>query len=259
MQLPFTLEQVQTFLMIFIRTGAILFTVPIFGSNELPNMAKIGLVLTVAWIVYPSVPIPGELASMTLLNLIPAIMAEILIGISIGFIARLFFEGIQLGGQLIGFQMGFGIVNVMDPVTGANFSVIAQVQNLLATLLFIGLGMHHLFFKGIVSSFEMIPLFHCYVSNSLLEWIMQMSSSMFVIAIKIAAPVMAALLFTSLVLGMLAKTVPRMHIFIVAFPLKIAVGLFAVGLSLPMFALVLKRDFANLDGYIMTILKLGSL
>ena len=117
--------------------------------------------------------------------------------------------------------------------------------------------MHYLFFYAIVLSFEKIPLLHCALSNSLLQWFVDISSNMFTVAINVAAPVMATLLFTSLVLGILAKTAPQMHIFIVAFPIKIAVGLLGVGLTLPMFAIVLKKNFAQLSEFFLTILKLA--
>jgi len=259
MQLPFSLEQIETYLMIFIRISAIVFSVPLFGSRDFPLIAKVGLAITIAWIIYPSVPVPKELESVKLLQLVPAIAAEILIGIVIGFTARLFFEGIQLGGQLVGFQMGFGIVNVIDPMSGASFSIIAQVQNLLATLLFIVLNMHHWFFKAMVLSFEKIPLFHCYLSYPLLHWVIDLSSNMFVIAVKVTAPIIATLLFTSTAIGIISKGVRGMNVFIVMFPLKITAGLVGIGLSLPMFAIVLKKHFAHLGEYIYMILKLGCL
>jgi flagellar biosynthetic protein FliR len=259
MQLPFSLEQLETYLMVFIRTSAIVFSVPLFGSREFPTIAKVGLALTISWIIFPSVPVPVELGSANLLKLLPAILAEILIGIVIGFTARLFFEGIQLGGQLVGFQMGFGIVNVIDPTTGASFSIIAQVQNLLATLLFIALDMHHWFFKAIALSFEKIPLFYSYLSYPLLQWVINLSSNMFIIAVKVGAPVIAILLFTSLAMGMINKAAPQMHIMIVAFPLKIAAGLFGIGLSLPMFSIVVQKMFSNLGEYIYIILELSHL
>ncbi len=244
--------------MIFIRTGAIIFSVPVFGASDVPKTAKIGLALSIAWIVFPSIRVPPELDSAHIYYFIPAIISEMIIGFAIGFACRLFFEGVQLGGQLIGFQMGFGIVNVIDPITGANFSIIAQVQNLFATLLFLALGMHYWFFKAIALSFEKIPLFHCYVSDDLWRWIIDVSSIMFVIGVKVAAPIMAVLLFTSLGLGMLTKAVPRMRVFIVMFPLKISLGLFAVGFSMPMFGYVMKKNFLNLRVYIETILTLAS-
>jgi len=258
MNVPIGLEQFETYVLVFIRTGAIIFSVPLFGSREFPVIAKIGLTATVAWVVFPMVNVPFEIKSAKLLELLPFIFNEILIGIIIGFAARIFFEGVQLGGQLVGFQMGFGIVNVIDPITGENFSIIAQVQNLLATLIFISLDMHHWFFKAIYLSFEKVPLLYSQPSGALWEWLIGLSGSMFVIAVKVMAPVIATLLFTSTAMGIIAKGIQGINVFIVMFPLKIAIGLIVAGLSLPMFSIVLSRMFAQLEGYILTILKMSS-
>jgi len=258
LQLPFSVEQIETYVLVFIRASAIIFSVPIFGSRDFPVIAKMGLACTIAWIVYPTVPIPPELYGGRLLTLVPAMVAEILLGIIIGFTARLFFEGVQLGGQLAGFQMGFGIVNVLDPITGENFSVISQLQNLFAIMLFLGANLHHWFFKAFVLSFEKIPLLHCTVSAALFQELCTISASIFVVAVKLAAPIMAVLLFSDFALGILNRAAPQMHIFILSFPLKIAIGLFMLGLTLPMFCIMLRKIFGNYEGYIAVILKWGA-
>lgn len=259
LQLPFSLLQLETFILIFIRITAIIFSVPLFGSKDVPVIAKVGLALTIAWVLYPTVSLPPEIATNKFLQLAPGMLAEIIIGVSIGLTARLFFEGVQLGGQLAGFQMGFGIVNVLDPITGASFSIISQVQNLIATLIFLLLNMHHLFFKAIALSFEKIPLLHCSLNNSLLLQIVNLSGNMFIIAIKLSAPIMAVLLFTDLALGILNRAAPTMHIFILSFPLKIAAGLIGLGLTMPMFYIVLKKIFMNYEDYIYMILNCATI
>ncbi len=252
-----SIVQIETFVMIFIRISAIILSVPVLGSRFVPLTVRVGLALTMSMLVYPGVPVPPELTSVKLIGLVPYIVSEIMLGIVIGVVVRIVFEGIQLGGQVIGFQMGFGIVNVMDPVSGANFSAIAQIKNLLATLLFLSLGLHFWFIKAMVLSFSTIPLFHCYLTHSLLKHVFDLSSNIFLIAVKIAAPVMATLLFTSVALGVIARGVQGMNILIVGFPLKIAAGLIGFAVTLPMFIFVLKKIFMNLEDQIFMVLKLG--
>ncbi len=249
MNLDVSIEQIQVFIMVFIRIGAVLFTIPIFGSNDFPKIAKVGLSLTIAWMLFQHVPVPEEIhgSRLSTYQILPAICSEIMIGIAIGIIARFIFEGIQLSGQLVGFQMGFGIVNVLDPVTGANFSIIAQIQNLLATLFFIALNMHHLFFKALALSFEKIPVFQCYLSVSVFTWIIALSSDIFIMAVKIGSPIIAILLFTTIALGLIAKGCPQINVFIVGFPLKIAAGLIGLALTLPMFSIMVQKAFAALE------------
>lgn len=256
MPVVWSIEQIETYLLVFIRAGAILFAAPIFGSRDLPIMAKMGLGLTIAWCVYPAVSVPQELTSGRLFVLVPAMVAEICIGLLIGFTARLFFEAVQIGGQLVGFQMGFGIVNVLDPISGENFSVVAQLQNLLAVLLFLALNMHHWFFMAIAFSFQKIPLLQCSLSAPLLSHVATLFGAMFSVAIKIAAPIVAVLLFCDCALGILNRAAPQIHIFILSFPIKIAVGLFVLGLTLPMFCLVMQKSFGNLGEYITRLIGL---
>lgn len=256
-QLPFSIEQLETFIMIFVRVGAIIFSVPMFGSADVPKTAKIGLSLCLALILYPAIPLPKELFSMKIMQLVPLMISEILIGVLIGLTARLFFEGVQLAGQLIGFQMGFGVASVFDPVSGATFSVLSQVQNILATLLFLLLNMHHWFFRAMALSFEKIPIFHCYVSNQLIQQWVDLMSTVFVIGLKIAAPVMAVLLFSDFALGILNKAAPMIQVFLLSFPLKIAGGLFVLAVTLPMFFIVLKKSFYHYEEYIEMIIKGG--
>ncbi len=253
-----SLEQIETFLLVFIRVSAIVFSMPILGVTEVPRTARIGLSFLLAWILFPSVAVPYiELEGLSLLKLLPAVTAEIMIGIMMGLSVRMIFEGIQLGGQLIGFQMGFGIVRVIDPLTGSQYSIIAQVQNLLAVLLFLSLGLHRYFLQAIRVSFEEIPLLYCYVSNSVVEWFMGLSSTIFVTGMKVAGPVMALLLFVSIIMGMINKFAQGMNVMIVMFPLKIAAGLIGIGISLPMFALVLKKIFSTVDTNLLTLIQLA--
>lgn len=249
------LPQVQAAVLVFIRIGAILVTAPLFGSRNVPLQLKAGLSLVLAMAVFPVIGVQGVyLANVS--SLLSAMVGEVLIGVIIGFTARLIFAAVQLAGQLVGFQMGFGIVNVLDPQTSTQFSIIAQFQNVLALLIFIAVNAHYWFILAVTSSFELIPPLKFCFTDSLMEAIVALSCNMFVIAAKIAAPTMAALFFSSVALGLVARTVPQMNIFIVGFPLKIAIGLLGVGLSLPLFSYMLKNLFQKMGEDIMVLMKL---
>jgi len=259
MELPFTIEQVMTFMLILIRVGAIIIALPLFGSKDIPRIAKAGIIILLTILVYPCVDIPPGLSEIKLLALLPSIISEIIIGAMIGFSTKLIFESVQLAGNLIGMQMGFGIARVMDPITGTQFSVVSQFFNILITLLFIATNMHHLFISAIVVSFEKIPLLQCYLSASLFEYIIKISSNLFFLAIKLGAPIIAILLFTTAAFGMINKSVPQLHIMIIGMPLKITAGLVAIGLIMPTFIMMLKRTFPLLEGYVYNTISLAKL
>lgn len=251
------LPQVQAAVLVFIRIGAILITAPLFGSRNVPLTLKAGLSLVLALAIFPVVGFK-EVCFTSIPSLLSAMVGEVLIGVIIGFTARLLFAAVQLAGELVGFQMGFGIVNVIDPHTSTQFSIIAQFQNIITLLVYLALDAHYWFILAISNSFELIqPLGFCF-TNSLMEAIIGLSCDMFVIATKVAAPIMAVLLFTSVALGLIARTVPQMNIFIVGFPLKLAIGLLGVGFSLPLLSYLLRNLFQRMGDDIVLLMKLMS-
>jgi flagellar biosynthetic protein FliR len=250
-----SLPQVQAVVLIFIRISAILVSAPLFGSKNVPVQMKVGLSCALTLAVLPVIGF-REVYLTGVPSLVSAMLGEILIGIIIGFTARLIFAAVQLAGQLVGFQMGFGIVNVMDPQTSTQVAIIAQFQNIITLLVFLALDAHYWFILSIAKSFELIPPLGFCFTDSLMEAIVRLSCDMFVVAAKLAAPIIAALLFTSMALGLIARTVPQMNIFIVGFPLKIAIGLLGVGFSLPLLSYMLRNIFQEMGEDIMVLMKL---
>ncbi|MGD8880341.1 MAG: flagellar biosynthetic protein FliR, partial [Desulfobacterales bacterium] len=183
------------------------------------------------------------------------IVREILLGISIGLAVNFIFAGLQLAGQLAGYQMGMAIARVMDPSTDRQLPLLGQFNELFALLIFITINAHHWFIRALVDSYQLVPVFGFRISGSLIEQLVGMAGNMFVIAIKLGAPVIAVLLISSIVFGLIARTVPQMNVFFVAMPLKIAVGLFFFGICLPYFSLFLKTTFSKLGDTVMLILK----
>jgi len=213
------------------------------------GLSVVVALLLVPFVQYNAVPIKLPL-------LVIKMCGEVLIGIVIGFAGQILFAGVQLAGQLVGFQMGFAIVNVVDPVSSSQVSIIAQFQYLLALLIFLAVNAHHIFLYAIAESYQLIPPLSFHYSGPLMESILELSKDIFVVAIKTGAPVIAMLLFTSVGLGLIARTVPQMNVFIVGFPLKIAMGLIGIGLTLPYFVKILESVFTKFDGQLSMLMSL---
>jgi flagellar biosynthetic protein FliR len=252
-----TPELAEAFILVLIRIGAMIMMVPAFGDAVVPATVKWGLSMVLAFILFPIVksglPPTGDLG---LVALIVGIAGEMLIGIIIGFAARFVFAGIQLAGELIGFQMGFSVASVIDPSTNAQVSIITEFQYLLGLLLFMTINAHHLFLSAIAESYQVIPPLGVHFSGPLLQFLVHLSQNLFVIAVKISAPVAAVLLFTNVAMGLVSRTVPQMNVFIVSFPLQIAAGLLFLGFSAPIFVKVAEHLFVNLSGETATLMKL---
>ncbi len=240
------MPQFELFIFVFLRMGALIAGLPVFGSRNIPILFRLGLAFAVAFLLLPllsGVPTPPVEHPLAL---IMAAGAEILIGLVIGLTVRLFFSGIQLAGQMAGYQMGLALADVMDPSTSVQMPVLSQFNNLIATLIFLSLNAHHWCLKAMIDSFHRIPIGGMSLHPELIRDLMDMGGRMFLVAVSLGAPVIVALLLVSVSLGLVARTVPQMNIFIVAMPLKIMVGLAFVGLCLPHFVNYLNALFTQL-------------
>lgn len=251
-----TAEQAEIFILILLRVSAMIIMIPILGDRMIPVRIKAGLSLLITFLIFPFLQTAPWRLSSDIFSLVFRMAGEIIIGVMIGFVGRLIFDGIQLAGQLIGFQMGFSIVNVIDPVNNEQVSIIAQFQYLIAMLIFLIMNGHHIFLYAIAESFTIIPPLGFHFSGGLMQLLLVFVKNMLEVSIKTGAPIIAVLLFLSVGMGLVARTVPQINIFIVGFPLQIAIGLIGIGLTLPIFVTVLENYFSNLEGEIISLLRL---
>jgi flagellar biosynthetic protein FliR len=184
------------------------------------------------------------------------LIGEVAIGVTIGLAVQMVFSGVQMAGQLVGFQMSFAIANVVDPAGEAQVPLLSQFSHVLAMLLFLATNAHHLLLRALTESFQLIPPLGFHYRQALVEEVMGLAGNMFVVTIKLGAPVIVVLLLTSVAMGLMARTVPQMHVFIVAMPLKIAIGFIFLGLAMPYMSAFLGQLFAANGTSIMTLLKL---
>jgi flagellar biosynthesis protein FliR len=253
--LNFSPDQFRIFLLVLIRVSVVLYLFPIFSSAMIPTFVKAGLALAMALVLFPVVPV--SLAGFP--NTIPAVLmmivSELFIGLVLGLSIRLFMAAVELAGQLIGFQMGFAIINVLDPQTGTQVSIMGQIGNLVVVVVFLALNGHHSMIMGLVESFKVVDIGMIALKQGFLTQVISLAADMFVLAIKIGAPAIVALLFTSAGFGITAKFVPQMNILIAAFPVKIVVGLVFFGMCLQIIALMTQAYLNRLPGLLSSLLK----
>jgi flagellar biosynthetic protein FliR len=240
------LAGLESALFIYFRVAAVLFFAPFFGSAQVPARLKVALALVFSVALYPLVPAGAFHRSSGLFDLVIAVFTELTIGLAIAYAVQLIFAAVQLAGTVVDFQMGFGVVNVIDPQTQSQVSITAQFHNIIAVLFFLAINGHHILIGALVDSFALINPSRIDFSSLTPEFIMKIFSATFIVAVKIAAPMMAVLFFLSVGLGLVARTVPQMNVFIVGFPLQIGVGLLMIGLSMPFFSMILKAQWAEL-------------
>lgn len=251
--MPFALE---TFLLLFGRISGLFLSAPIFGSRQIPGRVKVLIIVVLAATLAFFVPVHHALEIMTPIHFLAAIVVEILIGYSIGFVVYILFGAIQLAGQLMDMQMGFGIVNVVDPQTGTQIPLLGNLTQTLALLVYLAVDGHHYLLQALAQSYKLIPVLGFNIDTSFTRLLIEISVYMFIIAVKIAAPIVIAVLTTDIAMGFIARTVPQMNVFIVGLPLKILVGLITLFFMLPIYIWIYSLLFARFYEYLDRIMLL---
>lgn len=249
-------SEVFLFALVLCRIGGLFAALPVFGGRRLPNRIKIAAVLSITLVCLPVLnitppPVPADAFTLGLL-----VTREMLIGLTLAYITQIIFAAVEFSGQIIGLQMGFSISQVLDPNRGTQMQIMSVMQSLLATLFFLSLNIHHVFISAIVDSFRVIPLGGWKMSEALIHFLVNATSDVFILGIRLAAPVMVTLLLTSVVLGIMARSFPQMNVFMVSFPLSIGLGFLVLGSTLLLFFHVLEISFGNLVNQVATIFRL---
>ncbi len=239
-------EDVVAFVLIFMRVAGLFLSAPVFSSRNIPIMVKAFWILIVAFLVFPVVDFKEETLPTPGFPLGFAVVRELLVGFSVGMGATLLFTGIQFAGQIVDIQMGLGMVNIIDPLTSTQISIMGQYYYMIATMVFLAVNGDHLLLKGIVDSFGIVPLGQAHLSVALGTKMMGLFSKVFFTAFRIGAPVIGALFITNMALGIVARTVPQMNVFIVGMPLNFAVGMLITAVSMGFFTFVMQGMFRGM-------------
>ena len=183
--------------------------------------------------------------------------AELMIGFILGLSVKLIFAGVQLAGEFVGYQMGLAMANILDPESGMDTTLIAQFYYLVSLLIFLSIDGHHWFIRALFQSFSALSPGEIYLKPGLYQHLIHLSGKMFVIAIKLGAPIMAVMILTQIGLGMIAKLVPQVNVLIASFPLTICLGLVFLGLSVEWMVPFLRSLFDEVNrGLVETMLPL---
>lgn len=239
------MQSLPVFLLIFCRITAFFVVVPVFSSQGVPTTFKIGISFIVALVVFSAngtgITIPQDFSYILL------IMREVLIGLLLGFIGYLMFMAIQTAGSFIDIQIGFGIANVIDPMTGTSAPILGNFKYMIALLMFLSMNGHHHLLDAIVYSYKWIPmnndLFLRMVDGSLSEFLVRTFAQSFVLAFQMSAPLVTALFLTDVGLAFLARTAPQYNVFVIGVPLKIIIGIALLLVLMPGLAVLFQNLF----------------
>lgn len=232
-------KYIPNFLLILLRAGITVMLLPFFSSRNFPPQVKIGLAVAIALILTPVVDFNTAQKSIPIL-----VFHEIILGIAFGFAARFIFFAIEMAGQVMSSAMGLTIANVFNPDIGQS-TELAQFFGFISMLLLLSMDAHHDLIYIFVKSYEWLPAGEISIAK-IVPAVISLGSMMFVMALKISAPVVMTMVISHIVLGFIYKAAPQINIFFVAYPIYISVGLLMLLVGTPFFVNVLGNYIGNI-------------
>lgn len=245
--LSYGADKLQAFMLVNFRLGGLMLAAPVLGSHAIPHLVKLGLTVTLAILLMPLIlgaelPAVGSLADVTALG-----VKEFMVGVIIGLTFKMLIYSLQTAGSLVGFQSGLSIANVIDPSNQSQVNIIGEFWTLVGTLIFITINGHHLAIAGLADSYRFIPIGGALFGSDAGELLIRLTGAVMTMAIKFAGPIILTIFLVDVALGVLARTIPQMNIFVIGMPVKIAAAMLMLGVTLPVFAWALERMTGYLD------------
>ncbi len=225
-----TLE-IQKFMLVFFRVAAVIFMVPIFSSRMVSAIFKGGLSLMIAYLLFDLAPM-NFTAQQDPFILLMLCVKEIFVGATIGFVVRLIFNSASMSAEIISIQSGLSFARFMDPTTQAQVSVIEQIKNLIAIMIFFVIDAHHMLIQGIAYSLTALPIGSASLNAPLAGYLIKATGNLFAAAFRIGAPIIVTLFLVELSFGIMSRMIPQANVFVDALPVKILITVLMLGLSL---------------------------
>ncbi len=251
-------DAILSFILTVMRVSIVMFMLPIFSSERVPMQVKAMATLVITLGIWPQLSLPGIALPSHPLDIALIFLNEIVLGLLLSMCINFIFMGIQAGGELFGFQMGFTMISFADPLTGNQTGITAFFLWMVATLTFLALDGHLYMIQAFALTFKLIPAGGLVISELLLTEVLNLSAQLFIIAIKIASPIMVSLFLIELALALVSRASPQINIMDVGFPIKIGAGFFFLGMMLVIMAEFMATYLAQMDDMLVNILEIAS-
>jgi flagellar biosynthesis protein FliR len=227
------MNYVASFIWPFFRVSAMFIALPVFGLKSIPVKLKILVILVITLVIFPTLP-PIPVIDVMSFQGWMMLIQQILLGLSAGFILQMVFAVMAFVGQAIAYSMGLGFASMVDPATGVQVPVIAQLFVITSSLLFLGVDGHLMVIEMLSQSFHTLPVTALALEKADLWRIIIWSSQIFAYGVLLSLPVVATLLFVNISFGVASKAAPQLQLFGVGFPVTIIVGMVLVWMGMPM-------------------------
>jgi flagellar biosynthetic protein FliR len=246
----FLAPYITNFLILLLRSSIFVSLLPIIGDKQLPGQFRLGFAVFIAMLLAPVVKVEIHGNSIPLL-----VINEVLIAFALGFTVRVIFIAVNLAGQIMSQTIGLSAASVFNPEMGQS-TQISEALGVMTMLYFLVMDAHHEIIYIFVKSYELLPAGQMNIMSVIPE-VLSMGNKIFILALKIGAPVTVGLLIANILTGFLSKVAPQMNIYFIALPLNIFLGLLLTILGIPVFEYVLKINFTDLQNEMTRIIAMA--
>lgn len=227
--------QIIAMALVFLRLIAFVVAWPVFGSASVPVSVKVLLALILAITLTPTLRFQNADMIGFREELIFISVRELLIGLSLGFLMRMFFFAVSVSGEIISVSIGLASAQLYNPAMGATSNVVEQFQLMLATLFFLALNGHHVFLTGVAQSFEMVPVASMGFNVEAFSNVAAAAQDVMLMGLKMAAPILIAIFLANVAMGVIGRAVPQINVLVTSMPVTTLIGLGVLFIGMPLF------------------------
>lgn len=244
----FSVREFIILFLIFLRISSAFVSAPFFGNRIIPVVTKLFISMVISYIIFLSTDHSAIKDVPTGWLLLIYSFKEIVMGLIIGFALQFVFFGVSYAGTLIGFEIGLNLAEVFNPSEEVNSNIIGEILYYSAIMIFLLINGHHYLIRALQQSFNIIGIGMFSFPEPLYQTMIKLAGSVFVIAVKIATPILVSFFLINIAEGIISRMIPNMQVFFVTQPLKVGLGLLMLGLISPVFIYMIKnllRDYEN--------------
>lgn len=236
-------EKVIAFLLLFFRFSAVLAFFPFFENQNILVGAKAALAFYLTVLFYPTLPDTSYLMNVEMFLI--AILSEVILGAIAGIMLQIVFHTLSYAGEVMSFAMGFSMATAFDPMTNQQKTVVGSLLLLCATVMILATDMHHMIILFVYQTLQSVPLGGIIISSDLIDYILSATANLFLMGFTMAFPIIALIMLSDIIFGMIMKTNPQFNILVVGFPVKIAIAFVVLLAIIPAIMLTFQNEFRD--------------
>lgn len=232
--LDWTQAQIIFISLLFMRMSAFFVSSAIFGAPHVMTQVKVLLAVVMSFVFFPLLITKHASAEVINAPFIMLAAKELMLGLCLGFLTRMFFYAVSMAGELISVSIGLSSAQIFNPAMNMQSSVMELFHSTLATLFFLTLNGHHHFIEALAKSFELFPVIGTNVSFNHFQEMVMLGNYVFIMGIKMSAPIVAATLLANVGMAIIGRAVPQVNVLVTSFSITIIAGFGLMVVTLPL-------------------------